>query len=70
MHPFIFGTYKEDAYITGASKSGQLCCHNFFINLPILPFDEKILLLWSTSISKSEPFDQLVWTVSICPSLP
>jgi hypothetical protein len=70
MHPFIFGTYKEDPYITEASKSGHPCCHNFFINLPILPFDEKILLLWSTSISKSEPFDQLVWTVSICPSLP
>jgi hypothetical protein len=49
--------YEEGPYIAEASKSGQLCCHMFFIHLPILPFGEKILMRLSTCISKSGPFD-------------
>jgi hypothetical protein len=57
----------EGPYITEARKSCRLCYQILFCHLPILPFGDKILLVGATSIGKSEPFDQLVLMVSVCP---
>jgi hypothetical protein len=43
---------------------------DFFLHVPNLPFDENILLLESTSISKSELSNLLAWMAVICLSLP
>jgi hypothetical protein len=38
-----------------------------FFCLPILPFGEKILLIWPTSICQPQPLDLGSWTVVISP---